>query len=255
MARNLLLVVLMLLLATLACSLTRDGEEEEEPTATPNIATLRAATVQSGSGAGNTDQVLPPLVEILDIVPGEQVEVNQPVTLNVSAQHEESVTRITLRVMTRQTTFSADEVTFAGEGIAQAELSWTPDETGSYTLEVIAFHETIASPPTAVNVQVVEEGALPTDGEGEPPEALGPCYVTTVTTLRARTGPGTGFGQIMTLDEGERLEVTGRNADTTGQTWFQVNLPNGRSGWVNSYPDFVQAEGGCSERDVDIVQP
>jgi hypothetical protein len=48
-------------------------------------------------------------------------------------------------------------------------------------------------------------------------------------TLNVRAGPGTGHAIVATTQQGDRLPVTGRNADST---WLEVTLPDGRSGWI-----------------------
>lgn len=49
--------------------------------------------------------------------------------------------------------------------------------------------------------------------------------------LNLRTGPGVNFARVSVLNNGDVIELLGRNARTT---WIQVRLADGRSGWVNS---------------------
>ncbi|MCX6049841.1 MAG: SH3 domain-containing protein [Chloroflexi bacterium] len=49
--------------------------------------------------------------------------------------------------------------------------------------------------------------------------------------LNVRNGPGTGFNQLASLTDGQRIGLEGRNADAT---WLQIRLGDGSLGWVSS---------------------
>lgn len=49
--------------------------------------------------------------------------------------------------------------------------------------------------------------------------------------LNVRNGPGTGFNQLASLTDGQRIGLEGRNADAT---WLQIRLADGSLGWVSS---------------------
>lgn len=49
-------------------------------------------------------------------------------------------------------------------------------------------------------------------------------------TINIRSGPGTNFDVIGTLNANVSIPVTGRNAD---DTWWQIEINNGSIGWVS----------------------
>lgn len=49
--------------------------------------------------------------------------------------------------------------------------------------------------------------------------------------VNIRSGPGTNYPVIQTLDQNETAPATGFNS---GQTWVQIKLPNGTTGWVSA---------------------
>jgi uncharacterized protein YgiM (DUF1202 family) len=53
----------------------------------------------------------------------------------------------------------------------------------------------------------------------------------TTGTLNVRTGPGTGFDVVTTLNEGAYVTLIARNAD---QSWVKVRLSDGREGWAST---------------------
>jgi hypothetical protein len=59
-------------------------------------------------------------------------------------------------------------------------------------------------------------------------------------TLNVRSGPGTNFGIIGQARNGERYDVTGKNA---AGNWYQINF-NGQTGWVAG--QYVVVEGDAN---------
>lgn len=49
--------------------------------------------------------------------------------------------------------------------------------------------------------------------------------------VNIRSGPGTNYPVIQTLDQNDTAPATGFNS---GQTWVRIKLPNGRAGWVST---------------------
>ena len=98
--------------------------------------------------------------------------------------------------------------------------------------------------PTAVPSPTVppEATAAPTPVPTVPPEATAaPTPVLTVTVpipsrttaggLRMRSGPGTDYGVLLLLAEGQEVNVLGR--DEAGE-WLKINLDSGEEGWVTA---------------------
>jgi hypothetical protein len=59
-----------------------------------------------------------------------------------------------------------------------------------------------------------------------PPDAV----VTSIMSLRLRSGPGQQFESLGSYEPGTALEVTGRNS---AGTWLRVRMRNGRTGWMS----------------------
>ena len=77
-------------------------------------------------------------------------------------------------------------------------------------------------------------------------------------TLNVRSGPGTNFGAIGQARNGERYDITGKNA---AGTWYQINF-NGQTGWVageyviiEGDPNAVQVAGNIPAPPVQPTRP
>lgn len=55
----------------------------------------------------------------------------------------------------------------------------------------------------------------------------------TATQLNVRSGAGTNYSKIGSLDKGKTFTVTGSAKDTSGVTWYKLNY-NGKAGYVSS---------------------
>jgi uncharacterized protein YraI len=77
--------------------------------------------------------------------------------------------------------------------------------------------------------------ALPiTDGTGggeNPAPIPGPTGTVTAFYLNVRFGPSHTFGAFTRLEQGQVISLVGRNA---AQTWLQISIPGGGTGWVNA---------------------
>jgi SH3-like domain-containing protein len=64
-------------------------------------------------------------------------------------------------------------------------------------------------------------------------------------TVNVRSGPGTSFGVVGTLEPGARVRVFGPNGDGT---WIEVELSPGRTGWVAEFLIRLEGGGGAYHR-------
>jgi dipeptidyl aminopeptidase/acylaminoacyl peptidase len=71
-----------------------------------------------------------------------------------------------------------------------------------------------------------------------------PQAVSQVGALNVRSGPGVGYSAISTLKQGQALPIVGRNA---ASGWWQVQLADGRKGWVTGQPALVKVQGDTSK--------
>jgi uncharacterized protein YraI len=85
--------------------------------------------------------------------------------------------------------------------------------------------------------------------EALPSSAVPPANVCSTSpasgAVNVRSGPGTNFGVVATLQQGQYLVVTGQNAG-----WFAVTLPGGGLGWVAG--SVVTLYGPCDN--IPLVQ-
>ena len=71
----------------------------------------------------------------------------------------------------------------------------------------------------------------PTSRSTPVPEPDLPVITINGARVNIRSGPGTNYPVIQTLDKNETVPATGFNS---GKTWVRIKLPNGRAGWVSA---------------------
>ncbi len=85
----------------------------------------------------------------------------------------------------------------------------------------------------------------PTRAESSPPQNdqgifSGPTALVTVAELNIRQGPDTAYPPVGTLHQGDRVQIVGRNGDST---WWAVAYSGGTA-WV--YAELVTLDGDAS---------
>lgn len=215
-----LIVVQALLLAALACSLAFG---QEDPAIT-------------GSGDDDAGSRTTPVIRILEPANGQQVPPDQPVDIHVAS--DSMATSFLINVNGR---VASSKALPAGQaGPTEAILAWTPDQTGTYNLEIVAFNGSNASAPVTltldVNAAAVNAGAGPT-GAGCTGRVL-------VTQLNYRDGPSTNATRLGKFSVGEIVTVVGRNANAT---WYQVLRADAQRVWVINNQQWMQIEGTCQD--------
>lgn len=230
------LLVLLVSLTTLACNLTRGADDSGTPDLSgPN------------DTANNQQNANPPAVQIFTPQDGQQVYVDDPVEVRVNAQHDIGVQRIQM-VVDGQTVSS--KALLDNPTNVDVLLSWTPDQRGSYTLEVQAFHGSVGSEAASVNLQVFPEGAIlsnPASGQPQPTAANATTCTgrVLISNLNIRSGPGTSFTDLGSFDTGETISITGRNTDNRSREWFKIQRSNGQEAWVINNSDWIETSGNC----------
>ncbi len=244
------LVVFALLMASLACSLTR---EDVSPTATPTLdvnATLGAATSPAISG------VTPPTITILSSSPESPINIGDTLTIRVLIEHEEGATALVLQPIQTNlppgSTSSIAPVSVALPGdnpSIEETIEWTPDIAGEFAIQITALKGRVPSEPQVIELIVNDPF---TGGTPRPTQDLGPCIATVNANgvpLRSAADPNASV--IATLSQGTQGEAVGRDRDSSGQGWYYVilsNDPQNREGWIVSSQ--IDREGGCSN---DII--
>jgi hypothetical protein len=112
--------------------------------------------------------------------------------------------------------------------------------------------ETPASdqPTTPATPTPIAPTAAPTEPPATTPTATptpAPQGFATVkiATLNVRSGPGTAYPVIGSVHQNERLPVLGRVG--TSCDWLQVQLADGKTGWIGGPPTYSTLEGNCSD--------
>ncbi len=115
----------------------------------------------------------------------------------------------------------------------QPTFTPTPDWTPTPAL---APTKTPTPEPTATPTPAEPPTAVPTNTSEAKPAA-----VVTSPSANVRTGPTTAYPLVGRANRGDRLEITGKNANGT---WWQVCCVAGKQGWIIN--DLVRAEGNLS---------
>lgn len=222
-------LLMLLLLASLACNLTKK---------------------QSGGGNQITSST-PPTVSIIN--PPSNATVNQAITIEVESIDPlgQGVTNVELRVNGRPVDSKASPE-LNGTTPFHVNLSWTPPRAGSLTVSVVAWRRNVPSAEESFTL-LVGTTAIPTSTPGTgsntsvTPSApnQGPCRARVDTQgLRFRSVPDTSSSDTI-LDSfalNEEPLILGRLADNS---WYQVqDTTSPQVGWVSA--GYVTVLGVCT---------
>ncbi len=209
----------------------------------------QAAPTPTGAASGK------PVVTILSPQDGAEVIVNEQILVSVSASDAVGVTRVQLYVNDGIVKTVSSE-TPGGDPNLNVLLDYTPDNTGSMTLQVIAYRGAIASDPAEITVTVRQNQAQVTATMASQPNnipVIDPydptCRLLVNTGLNYRTGPGIVYDRISVLSTGTVAPITGRTGDNT---WWQIRV-GVSTGWVSG--GYVTLYGNCSNVIVPPIPP
>lgn len=241
-------VALMLLAATLACTLTREDPPEPTPTLTPDF----QATVIAGGGEITGP---PPELAILEISPPSPIDLGQTVQIDVQARHPSALTSIIFEVARLDELEDDDDPQFqsvearpieGGQLDVQRELLWQPFVDGRYTLRVVAFSNTGGtSDPFEVDVAIVTPEPPPGGADGganaPPPQ---PCMISPKSgSITLRSNPADTASSTGTLGEGQSGLASEIGRDQSWQGWYLIDVEGNVSGWAKG--TLVTSEGDC----------
>jgi hypothetical protein len=192
-----------------------------------------------------------------EVAVGTQVLVSAVATDNVG------VTRVQLAA-NNQIVKTVSSESPSGQRNFQVVLDYTPRETGTVTLQILAYRDAIASDPALVTIVVKTAITAPTatsgisvpgqPGGGVPqPPVIDPndptCRALTNTNLNLRTGPGTNYDRITVLAAGAVVPIIGRVADNS---WWQVRSGSS-TGWVSA--QYTSVYGICTATPIVAAPP
>ena len=227
------LLVLLLILTTLACSLTGADDDEADESPTVELAPPEAI-------GGD-----PPSVIINSPPNNSEVSIGTDVLVYSIAQDDVGITRVELL----QDGQLINTVT-SPDPVGQVELSvlqsWIPAETGTVTLEVVPYRGDVRGESASVTLQVREDATglqspIPTLTFAVPAATvdltcrgrinLGP--------LNVRAEPNDRADILTTVTAGEVIPLIGR---TGGNEYWEINI-RGMRGWINAV--YTTTLGDC----------
>jgi|GEM_PF-1365624 len=236
--QSLLVMMVVLLLSTLACSLAI-GEDQNSENGEPTKESEGVPLAEAGSTP------LAPLpdgqaVAVISHTDGQQVYNNQNVDLTV--QSSSTTTQFVLKV--NGSTVGIKPMPPDQSGATQAILSWKPSRNGTYSIQVLAYNGSTLNGSTSLNLVVA--GNAPAEGQ----QPSGTCTGTVlVLELNFRDGPGTAAKRLGQFNISESVIVIGRNNDTS---WYKVRRADGQEWWAVNNGNWFRVEGACSA--LSVVQ-
>lgn len=231
--QRLILVVLVLIAATLACNLiSEDTITENERLVRSDRPALILLAPQNGDRYADGTQILFHVM-VTDVVGISRIEV----IINLPGDE----------------TVLTQTVDPPGQNI-EAIIPWLPPGVGDYLVSVYAYRpegdsndplDDVPSNEGLVLVKVVPPpGSSPVAPTPEPtiPDIAGvPARVDGTVPVPVRQGPGTTYANVQELVPGTEVEVVGRSED---MLWLVIRLPSG-FGWV--FRDTIAIEADISD--------
>ncbi len=228
-----------------ACNLSRTPPTSEAPPTAPS----------NSSGK--------PVVTVSSPEDGDEIVVGTDLLVSANATDSVGITRVQL-VANNQIVKTVSSENASGDPSMNVLLDYRPSTTGDVRLEVIAYRGAVSSDPAVVDVTVrasqaqvtatiVPQTDVPVIDPNDPT-----CRALTNVGLNVRTGPGTNYPRITTVQSGTQLPITGRIGDNS---WWQVRLSNFQAGWViqrdpnNANYDYITILGICGAIPIVIPPP
>lgn len=228
---NRLILLALVIWGLSACNLSTE----------PQVEDLTPTTAASGQ----------PTVEIVAPADGEEFVVDEAILVSATATDTQGVTRVQL-LADGQIVKTVSSESPTGDTNLNVLLDYTPEETGTVELEVIAFRGAAQSDPASVTVNVRQNQAQVTSTPQTSPNlpVIDPndptCRALTNVGLNFREGPSTDFDRISVIPAGTIVPIIGRIGSNE---WWRVRF-GGRDGWVSA--DFTTVYGICTN--VPVIQ-
>jgi len=183
-----------------------------------------------------------PTVIIQSPTNNSEVALGQPLTVQATATHPSGVTRIELSVNNQQVDRKISQNP-AGDQPFSVYLNYTPTTAGMFTLQVIAYRDSVASDPAQVTINVQAPVATQIRVVDQSCQAR-----VEVSGLNFRQGPGQNYPPYQVLPLGTTINITGRLNDLS---WFQGRYGN-TTGWLNA--GFITLTGSLCNS-LPLAQP
>ena len=121
--------------------------------------------------------------------------------------------------------------TFTPTPVGEAPATPTPQPTPTVQVLAVAAAPTAGAAVTTTQT-LTQTGAVTTTeaaAPASPTAAPEPALEVESDQVNVRSGPGTGFGVVGTVNTGERFDIKGRNED---KSWWLICCVNGKEGWI-----------------------
>jgi len=231
-----------------------------EPTPTPFIISLSSSLEKNGSGGPELplwflekqDEVNKQVEEILSLGEEQGLFTREEVAMKpffADINNPQASFEITLEAVAPGAEFSVGTIfTLVEDGNEKKMVSLAGAPEGSYVDRDfkencwVAYQEEEGATATfdlqLETWKVAEENFGKEEGEKVEGRII-------LGGLNLRAGPSSAFGVEGNLNKGEEFQVIGRAEDPTHSGWFwcQIQLADGRQGWVSSYPGYIEVAG------------
>lgn len=199
-----------------------------------------------------------PTVTITSPKTGDEFVVGSQVFVTAQAVDTVGVTRVQL-LANNQPVKTVSSESPAGQKSFEVLLDYTPRAQGTVDFQLVAYRGAIASEPANISItirasqaQVTATSAPVTGGQVQVP-VIDPndptCRALTNAGLNVRTGPGTVYDRITTLNAGAVVPIIGR---TGANDWWQIRYGT-IVGWVNA--PYTSVYGICNAVPVIVAPP
>jgi uncharacterized protein YraI len=199
-----------------------------------------------------------PTVTITSPKTGDEFVVGSQVFVTAQAVDTVGVTRVQL-LANNQPVKTVSSESPAGQKSFEVLLDYTPRAQGTVDFQLVAYRGAIASEPANISItirasqaQVTATSAPVTGGQVQVP-VIDPndptCRALTNAGLNVRTGPGTVYDRITTLNAGAVVPIIGR---TGANDWWQIRYGT-VVGWVNA--PYTSVYGICNAVPVIVPPP
>lgn len=166
---------------------------------------------------------------------------------------EPTATPIPVAAVVIQVIDAAENAPVAGADVVLVSAEF--DETATADEDGVAQFDAVPEADDAYALTISADGFKPYSDTVDVPLAQDVMTATlehdlaleiVVSSINARSGPGTSYGVVTTVMEGDTFEILGRNQ---GGSWYQIALEDGEEAWVSSSADYVSTSGN-----VDVLE-
>jgi hypothetical protein len=231
---RLALIFVLLMVGVAGCTLPLPGRASDPESA---AAQADGAGDQAADDAAQNLAPAKPIVVITSLQAAADFRVGQEIVIQSVSVDPDGVGISRVELWVDGVLISSQPVD-PPAGSFTANQPWTPVTAGTFTVEVRAFNLAgIASEPAQVPVTIGDSGSQ----QGAGASQAGGAYLTALTNVNVRSGPGVDYPVIGGLYPNQTVDLTGINA---AGTWWQIAYPPGTigRGWATGLAQYTRAD-------------